>query len=214
LAEISRGKDTVTGHWEMMGVETRIPFPIYPDGFPPDILRPFEAAIGTETLGNYPASGTQIIQQLGEEHVRTGRPIVYTSADSVFQIAAHEDPSIFGLDRLYRACETARALLVPPHHGVGRVIARPFVGSGSGRLQAHGKPPRLSAAAAAPDRAGLAGRRGLSRSRHRRRLSGIQRAGHRHERADHQQSDHIAALPPNTPRRGAGRRGRLRVRRT
>ena len=129
LAEVSRGKDTVTGHWEMMGVETAVPFPTYRHGFPPDVIGTFEAGIGAKTLGNYPASGTEILKQLGEEHVGTGRPIVYTSADSVFQIAAHEDPAIFGLDRLYRACETARALLVPPDHGVGRVIARPFVGT-------------------------------------------------------------------------------------
>ena len=128
LAEISKGKDTVTGHWEMMGVHTQIPFPTYPQGFPPDVLRPFEQHVGAETLGNVPASGTEIIARLGEEHVRTGKPIVYTSADSVFQVAAHEDPAVFGLDRLYEACEAARAMLVPPHH-VGRVIARPFVGT-------------------------------------------------------------------------------------
>ncbi len=129
LAEISRGKDTVTGHWEMMGVHTAVPFPTYSRGFPPDVIGAFEAAVGARVLGNYPASGTEILKRLGEEHVRTGRPIVYTSADSVFQVAAHEDPAVFGLDRLYRACEAARALLVPPHHGVGRVIARPFVGT-------------------------------------------------------------------------------------
>ncbi len=129
LAELSRGKDTVTGHWEMMGVHTAVAFPTYPHGFPPDVIGAFEERNGTATLGNYPASGTEILKQLGEEHVRTGRPIVYTSADSVFQVAAHEDPVIFGLERLYRACEAARALLVPPQHGVGRVIARPFIGA-------------------------------------------------------------------------------------
>jgi phosphopentomutase len=127
LSEVSKGKDTVTGHWEMMGVHTRVPFPTYPHGFPPEVLSLFESRIGCGTLGNYPASGTEILRQLGEEHVRTGKPIVYTSADSVFQVAAHEDPSVFGLERLYAACEAARSLLVPPHH-VGRVIARPFVG--------------------------------------------------------------------------------------
>jgi phosphopentomutase len=128
LAEISRGKDTVTGHWEMMGVHTAVPFPTYSGGFPPDVLAPFEAYVGEEVLGNVPASGTEIIQRLGGEHLRTGRPIVYTSADSVFQVAAHEDPAVFGLDRLYDACAFARAMLVPPH-AVGRVIARPFVGA-------------------------------------------------------------------------------------
>lgn len=127
LTEISRGKDTVTGHWEMVGVHTKVAFPTYPQGFPPDVLAAFEHLTGRGTLGNYPASGTEIIKSLGEEHVRTGKPIVYTSADSVFQVAAHEDPSIFGLERLYEVCEKARAMLQEPHH-VGRVIARPFVG--------------------------------------------------------------------------------------
>lgn len=125
LAEASRGKDTVTGHWEMMGVVTDPPFPTYPDGFPPGLLRDFERRIGQRTLGGSPASGTEILKALGEEHVRTGFPIVYTSADSVFQIAAHEEK--YGLARLYRVGEIAREMLVPPHH-VGRVIARPFVG--------------------------------------------------------------------------------------
>lgn len=128
LAEASKGKDTVTGHWEMVGVQTDIPFPTYPNGFPPQIIAAFEKIVGTKTLGNVPASGTEILTKLGEEHTRTGFPIVYTSADSVFQVAAHEDPAIFGLERLYAACEAARALLAPPHH-VGRVIARPFVGT-------------------------------------------------------------------------------------
>jgi phosphopentomutase len=129
LAEASKGKDTVTGHWEMMGIRTDVPFPTYPNGFPPEVIAGFEKIVGSGVLGNKPASGTEIIKELGEEHVRTGKPIVYTSADSVFQVAAHESPAIFGLDRLYRACQAARdKLLVPPHH-VGRVIARPFVGS-------------------------------------------------------------------------------------
>ncbi len=125
MQERSAGKDTVTGHWEMMGVITAEPFPTYPHGFPPEVIEPFERAIGTKILGNYPASGTEIIKQLGEEHLRTGYPIVYTSADSVFQIAAHEE--VIPLERLYEMCRIAREILKPPHH-VQRVIARPFVG--------------------------------------------------------------------------------------
>ncbi|GIV08523.1 MAG: phosphopentomutase [Fimbriimonadales bacterium] len=121
----SKGKDSVTGHWEMMGIHTETPFPTYPNGFPPEVMEAFEARIGRGTLGNYPASGTEIIKQLGMEHLRTGKPIVYTSADSVFQIAAHE--AVIPLDELYHMCEIARELLQPPHH-VQRVIARPFVG--------------------------------------------------------------------------------------
>ena len=121
LAEKSKGKDTVTGHWEMMGIVTDPAFPIYPDGFPADLIAGYEAAIGVKTLGHFPASGTEILKQLGEEHLKTGYPIVYTSADSVFQVAAHE--TYFGLERLYKICQLARASLP-----VGRVIARPFVG--------------------------------------------------------------------------------------
>jgi phosphopentomutase len=124
-AMMSRGKDTTTGHWEMGGIITRRPFPTYPDGFPPRVLEPFERLIGRRVLGNKPASGTEIIKELGPEHVRTGRPIVYTSADSVFQIAAHEE--VVGLEELYRWCEIARELLTGQDE-VGRVIARPFVG--------------------------------------------------------------------------------------
>jgi phosphopentomutase len=134
LSEVSKGKDTVTGHWEMMGIRTETPFPTYPDGFPPEVIGAFERIIGTKTLGNVPASGTEIIKRLGEEHVRTGYPIVYTSADSVFQVAAHEDPAIFGLQRLQDACAAMREALVPPHH-VGRVIARPFVGKAAEDFQ-------------------------------------------------------------------------------
>ncbi len=122
--ERSAGKDTTTGHWEMMGVVLDEPFPTYPDGFPPEVMREFERRTGLGWLGNRPASGTEIIQELGDEHVETGDPIVYTSADSVFQVAAHEER--FGLERLYEVCETARDILQRPH-GVGRVIARPFV---------------------------------------------------------------------------------------
>jgi phosphopentomutase len=126
MAEVSPGKDSTTGHWEMMGLLLDKPFPTYPDGFPGDLLRAFEARIGARTLGNVAASGTAIIQQLGDEHVRTGFPIVYTSADSVFQIAAHED--VIPIERQYEICRIARALLVGPH-AVSRVIARPFVGA-------------------------------------------------------------------------------------
>jgi len=126
MAEASAGKDTTIGHWELMGIHSPRPLPTYPNGFPPDLMRRFEQAIGRGTLGNYPASGTEIIQELGEEHMRTGKPIVYTSADSVFQIAAHED--VIPIEELYAMCRTARALLTGEHN-VGRVIARPFVGA-------------------------------------------------------------------------------------
>jgi phosphopentomutase len=122
----SAGKDTISGHWEMMGIYLPDPFPTYPDGFPPEIMEPFEREIGRGTLANRPASGTEIIKELGEEHVRTGKPIVYTSADSVFQIAAHED--VIPVPELYEICQVARKLLVGKH-GAGRVIARPFVGT-------------------------------------------------------------------------------------
>ena len=127
LAEISNGKDTTTGHWEMVGIHTKQPFPVYPDGFPSDVIKMFCDACGIKgVLGNKPASGTVIIEELGEEHEKTGLPIVYTSADSVFQIAAHEE--VIPLDRLYEMCKTARELL-DGEHKVARVIARPFVGS-------------------------------------------------------------------------------------
>lgn len=125
LTEVSAGKDTTTGHWELAGVILDQPFPTYPQGFPADWMARFEARIGRKTLGNYPASGTEIIKALGEEHIRTGKPIVYTSADSVFQIAAHEE--VIPIDELYRLCQIAREMLVG-EHAVGRVIARPFVG--------------------------------------------------------------------------------------
>lgn len=123
--EISAGKDTTAGHWEMAGLPTRTSFPTFPDGFPPDLIAAFEKAIGRGTLGNYAASGTAIIETLGEEHMRTGKPIVYTSADSVFQIAAHE--AVIPPKELWAMCETARVLLKGPY-AVGRVIARPFIG--------------------------------------------------------------------------------------
>ncbi len=125
MAERSAGKDTITGHWEMTGIISEKPFPTYPNGFPPEIIEKFERRIGRSVLWNKPASGTEIIRELGEEHMRTGQPIVYTSADSVFQIAAHED--IISVEELYRMCKAAREILTPPHN-VCRVIARPFVG--------------------------------------------------------------------------------------
>ncbi len=117
------GKDTVTGHWEMMGIVVQERFPTYPEGFPRDLLDRFEAAIGRSTLGNRPASGTVIIDELGADHMKTGSPIVYTSADSVFQIACHE--GVIPIEEQYRICEVARQLLAPPH-ALQRVIARPF----------------------------------------------------------------------------------------
>jgi phosphopentomutase len=123
--ERSAGKDTTTGHWEMMGIRLDEPFPLYPDGFPPDLIEAFEQEIGRTVLGNRAASGTQIIAELGEEHLRTGGPIVYTSGDSVFQIATHK--SMVDLPLLYGWSRAARRLLVGPHN-VGRVIARPFEG--------------------------------------------------------------------------------------
>ena len=126
MAEVSAGKDTTTGHWEIAGLKTDVPFKTYPDGFPKEFMDAFAAEIGTECIGNYPASGTAIIEELGPEHEATGKPIVYTSADSVFQIAAHED--VVPVPELYRICEIARGML-QGKHGVGRVIARPFVGS-------------------------------------------------------------------------------------
>ena len=129
--EKSAGKDTTTGHWEMAGVTVEQPFPLYPDGFPQDVIEAFETAIGTKTLGNKPASGTVILDELGEEHLRTGYPIVYTSGDSVFQIACHGD--LYPLSKLYEMCEIARKQL-QGKHGVGRVIARPFIGTGKGHF--------------------------------------------------------------------------------
>ncbi len=125
LQEVSPGKDTTTGHWEIAGIILERPFPTYPHGFPPEVIEPFKKAIGRDILANFPASGTEIIAQLGNEHMRTGKPIVYTSADSVFQIACHEE--IIPVEELYRECEIARRLLTG-EHAVGRVIARPFAG--------------------------------------------------------------------------------------
>ena len=126
MAEASPGKDSVTGHWEMMGLVLERPFPTFPEGFPAPVIAEFESRIGRGILGNVVASGTEIIDRLGAEHMRTGKPIVYTSADSVFQIAAHE--AIVPVPELYRICEIAFEL-VGRRMGVGRVIARPFVGA-------------------------------------------------------------------------------------
>ena len=125
LVERSPGKDTTTGHWELAGIILEQPFPTYPDGFPPDVIEEFEAAVGTPSLGNVAASGTEIIERLGAEHMATGYPIVYTSADSVFQVAAHT--GVIPLEKLYEMCEKARAIM-RGRHEVGRVIARPFEG--------------------------------------------------------------------------------------
>jgi len=126
LAEAAAGKDTTTGHWELMGLTLDVAFPLYPDGFPREVVEPFEKAIAREVLSNKAASGTTILEELGDEHVKTGRPILYTSGDSVFQIAAHED--VVPIETLYDWCRAAREILRPPHQ-VGRVIARPFVGA-------------------------------------------------------------------------------------
>jgi phosphopentomutase len=135
LTEISAGKDSTAGHWELMGLVTEQPLPTYPDGFPDAVIDAFVAATGYGILGNVAASGTEIIQRLGDEHVATGKLIVYTSADSVFQIAAHQE--VVPLPQLYRVCEIAREILVPPHQ-VSRVIARPFIGtSGDYRRTPH-----------------------------------------------------------------------------
>jgi phosphopentomutase len=125
MAEASAGKDSVTGHWEMAGIVLDTAFPTFPDGFPPEVIEAFEQGIGRSSIGNVVASGTDVIERFGAEHLRTGAPIVYTSADSVFQIAAHED--IVPVPELYRYCEVAFEI-VGEGLGVGRVIARPFVG--------------------------------------------------------------------------------------
>ncbi|MGO4544280.1 phosphopentomutase [Paenibacillus sp. 2TAB23] len=126
MAEVSVGKDTMTGHWELMGLEMTVPFQTFPEGFPPELLGPFEERTGRKVIGNKPASGTDILDELGAEQIATGAWIVYTSADSVFQIAAHEE--IIPLDELYRACEIARELTMDARFTVGRVIARPYIG--------------------------------------------------------------------------------------
>jgi phosphopentomutase len=128
--ELSAGKDTTTGHWEMMGMRLETPFPTYPDGFPPEVMAAWERETGLGWLGNRPASGTAIIQELGDEHVASGKPIIYTSADSVFQVAAHED--VVPIEELYRLCAIARTKVCVGEHAVGRIIARPFIGPDDG----------------------------------------------------------------------------------
>ncbi len=138
MAERSKGKDSTTGHWEIAGIVTQRPFPLYPHGFPKDVLDSFLRVTGEKGyLGNKPASGTVIINELGDKHVRTGYPIVYTSGDSVFQIAAHE--SVIPLDRLYEICHLTREKVVVGDHAVGRVIARPFVGTSGAYTRTSGR---------------------------------------------------------------------------
>lgn len=135
LVEKSKGKDTTTGHWEMAGIISESPMPTYPEGFPDEVMSAFEVAVGRGTLCNLPYSGTDVIRDFGEEHLKTGKLIIYTSADSVFQIAAHED--IVPIAELYRYCKIAREILVGKH-GVGRVIARPFVGNNASNFKRTG----------------------------------------------------------------------------
>lgn len=129
MTEVSKGKDTTIGHWEIAGINSERPLPTYPDGFPKEVLDEFSKAVGRGVLCNKPYSGTVVINEFGDEHVKTGDLIVYTSADSVFQIAAHED--VVPIEELYEICRTARKILTG-EHGVGRVIARPFIGEGNG----------------------------------------------------------------------------------
>ena len=132
MAEVSAGKDTTTGHWEMMGLVVTEPFRTYPDGFPREVIVEYERRIGRKTLGNRPSSGTVILDELGEEHMRTGSPIVYTSGDSVFQVAAHQE--VISVEELWRICAIARELM-RGEHNIGRIIARPFVGAGRGQFK-------------------------------------------------------------------------------
>ena len=136
LNEASNGKDTMTGHWEMMGIKTEKPFITFTDtGFPPELIQELEEKTGRKVIGNKAASGTEIIEELGEEQLRTGSMIVYTSADSVLQIAAPEDPKYFGLEELYKDCEIAREITMKDEWRVGRVIARPYVGERRGEFK-------------------------------------------------------------------------------
>ncbi len=136
LNEASSGKDTMTGHWEMMGIKTEVPFVTFTDtGFPKELIEELEKRTGRKVIGNKSASGTEILDELGEEQWRTGDMIVYTSADSVLQIAAPEDEKIFGLEELYRCCEIAREICMKPEWKVGRIIARPYVGTKKGEFK-------------------------------------------------------------------------------
>ena len=131
IIEASNGKDTTIGHWEIAGVERDMPLPVYPEGFPPEVIEKYEAMTGRKVLCNKPYSGTRVLDDYGEEHMKTGDLIVYTSADSVFQVAAHEE--IVSVEQLYEYCQMARDMLTESGvHAVGRVIARPFVGTGKG----------------------------------------------------------------------------------
>ena len=168
----SPGKDTTTGHWEMAGIWLDQAFPVYPHGFPPALIAEFESQIGRRTLANKPASGTEILKELGAEHMRTGYPIVYTSGDSVFQIAAHED--VIPVPELYRMCEIARKLLDGPNR-VGRVIARPFTGT-AWKFSPHRTPPRLRRRAAEADAPRRPRRKRNPRLRHRQNPRHLQRA--------------------------------------
>ncbi len=137
MREKSYGKDTTNGHWEFVGKVLSDPLPVYPDGFPPEVIEPFEAYVGKKVLCNRPASGTEVIKELGELHMQTGRPIVYTSADSVFQIAAHE--SVVPVETLYDWCQYARDHILTGKHAVGRVIARPFEGAPGSFRRTHNR---------------------------------------------------------------------------
>lgn len=159
MKEISKGKDTTTGHWEMMGMPLFQGLSLFPNGFPPTILNEFKKRTGLEVLGNKPASGTVIIDELGEEHLKTGKAIVYTSADSVFQIAWHEEK--FGLERLYEICEISRKILDESEFKVGRVIARPFAGT-PGSFKRTGNRRDFSLAPWMPSALDLAKEKGLA----------------------------------------------------
>ncbi len=178
MAERSPGKDSVTGHWEMTGIVLDHAFPTFPNGFPAETIAEFERRIGRRTLGNYAASGTVIIDALGPEHVRTGFPIVYTSADSVFQIAAHEE--VIPVPELYRICEIAYEL-VGKGMNVGRVIARPFVGQPRG-IPAHCQPPRLRPSAARTHAARCDDHGREDRACHRQDPGPLRRPRHHHRR--------------------------------
>ena len=201
MAEASAGKDSVTGHWEMMGIVLDRPFPVFPHGFPADIIAEFSRLTGRGVLGNKAASGTAIIDELGPEHMRTGALIVYTSADSVFQIAAHED--VVPVPELYRACEIAYKL-VGEGLGVGRVIARPFVGR-AGTLHAHRESPRLRAAAVRRDAARSRQGRVAAGRRHRQDRGSVRRPRH------HARHSHGERRRGHGPGRAADGRGRARL---
>ncbi len=176
----SPGKDTTTGHWEMAGIHLAKPFPLYPQGFPPEIMQEFEQRIGRGTLGNYAASGTEIIKELGEEHMRTGKPIVYTSADSVFQVAAHEE--VIPLWELYKICETAREILQGPRRSGAR--HRPAFHRTARRFHAHAQPQGLRRSSAQGDAARSTRSEECSSLQRRQDLRRILRARHSRSRED------------------------------